>query len=193
MANINIFGQLITNLQQTIFNTNNINLAYYNMFFNQTPMNVSIEQYDNNGNIITVSIPNLASIRSMLFGDVNGDKINIDLLPSQVIENLFYADNEVEMLTLQAYLGNFCFRNDLNEVFMLCGTDPSILNNWIELQSVGPSIIQHNLDTTAHPYIQAKLINVENIVNNLNNPNISLYQPLDAIPASYMGYWEPLS
>ena len=59
---------------------------FYDYFFNPTPMNVDIPQKDENGNIVTVSSPNRAMSRKIMWDDVGGALGQFD--------RTFYVDAE---------------------------------------------------------------------------------------------------
>lgn len=65
-----------------------------------------------------------------------GGKIPAALIPSVAISETFTAASQAAMLALSAQTGDVAVRTDLSKTFILGGTgDPTILGNWIELQT----------------------------------------------------------
>lgn len=60
-------------------------------------------------------------------------KINPSQLPAIAISSTFVVANQSEMLLLTAETGDIAIRNDLGKTFILQGTDPTELTDWIEL------------------------------------------------------------
>lgn len=59
-------------------NMNNLNKAYYDIFINPEPMDVTLERYDENGQISTIEIPNRAKDKQGIYkgqGDPNGSQL----------------------------------------------------------------------------------------------------------------------
>ena len=69
----------IVNLLSILFtNLNNQNEMYYDMFLNPTPIDLDLERYDENGNLVTVTLPNVAKMRISAYsgeGDPNGKQV----------------------------------------------------------------------------------------------------------------------
>ena len=53
------------NLTELLTNTVNMTSVFYDIFLNPTPMDVELQQYDNNNELITVTIPNRAKDRKI--------------------------------------------------------------------------------------------------------------------------------
>lgn len=72
MAQIDVisFEQIATMLSQLATNYSNLFVDYYNLFYNPTPMDVTIELYDKDGNLETITIPNRAKDRTYI---LNGE------------------------------------------------------------------------------------------------------------------------
>lgn len=66
----------VVNLLMVLFtNLNNQNETYYDMFLNPTPMDIPLERYDENGELVTVYHPNVAKMRLSIYSgdsDPNG-------------------------------------------------------------------------------------------------------------------------
>lgn len=66
----------IVNLLTILFtNLNNQNEMYYDMFLNPVPMDLDLERYDENGELVVVTLPNVAKMRISAYsgeGDPNG-------------------------------------------------------------------------------------------------------------------------
>ena len=74
----------IVNLLTILFtNLNNQNEQYYDMFLNPVPMDLDLERYDENGELVTVVHPNVAKMRISTYtgtGSPNG-KLQQELVP----------------------------------------------------------------------------------------------------------------
>lgn len=68
----------IVNLLTILFtNLNNQNELYYNMFLNPVEMYLDLERYDENGKLVTVTLPNVAMMRRVAYvgsGNPNGQQ-----------------------------------------------------------------------------------------------------------------------
>ena len=70
------FSQIMTLLTQLSTNYTNIFTDYYNIFLNPTPMDVTLQLFDQDGNLQTIVIPNRAKDRQYILngeGDPNGN------------------------------------------------------------------------------------------------------------------------
>ena len=69
----------IVNLLMVLFtNLNNQNEMYYDMFLNPVPMDLELERYDENGQLVTVTLPNVAKMRISIYSgevDPNGTQV----------------------------------------------------------------------------------------------------------------------
>ena len=74
------FEQIATILSQLATNYSNIFADYYNLFYNPTPMDVTVQIYDEAGNLTTITIPNRAKDRAYILNG-NGDPNNSVLAP----------------------------------------------------------------------------------------------------------------
>ena len=63
----------------------------------------------------------------------SGGKIPAGQLPSIAITDTFTAASQAAMLALTAQTGDVCVRSDINETFILSGSDPTVLANWTQL------------------------------------------------------------
>ena len=72
MAQIDVisFEQIAKMLSQLATNYSNLFADYYNLFYNPTPMDVTVELYDDSGNLETITIPNRAKDRTYI---LNGE------------------------------------------------------------------------------------------------------------------------
>lgn len=77
MAAIDVptFEQIATILSQLSTNYTNIFADYYNLFYNPTPMDITVQIYDDAGNLNTITIPNRAKDRRYILNG-NGDPNN---------------------------------------------------------------------------------------------------------------------
>ena len=77
MAAIDVptFEQIATILSQLSTNYTNIFADYYNLFYNPEPMDVTIQIYDDAGNLNTITIPNRAKDKTYILNG-NGDPNN---------------------------------------------------------------------------------------------------------------------
>lgn len=62
------------------------------------------------------------------------DGINHSVAHSPVLYN---AASQVAMTALTAQIGDVCLRSDLSQKLLLAGTNPTIVSNWISLQTAG--------------------------------------------------------
>lgn len=68
--NIATFEQIATILSKLATNYSNMAMAFYNVFYNPKPMNVTIQMYDEAGVLQTYTIPNRAKDRNLI---LNGE------------------------------------------------------------------------------------------------------------------------
>lgn len=77
MADISL-TELVDLLSELFTNINNLDKTYYDMFYNTTPMDITLERYDENGVLQTYSIPNRAKDRDNVIigtGDPEGQVV----------------------------------------------------------------------------------------------------------------------
>lgn len=70
------FSQIMTLLTQLSTNYTNIFTDYYNVFYNPEPMDITLQFYDQDGNLEEITIPNRAKDRAYILngnGDPNGN------------------------------------------------------------------------------------------------------------------------
>ena len=60
-------------------------------------------------------------------------KLLTSQLPALAVNQQFSAATELDMLALVAQAGDTCYRTDLLQTFLLVGSDPAALRNWVEL------------------------------------------------------------
>lgn len=76
--NVTSFEQIAPILSQLATNYSNIFFDYFNMFYNDTPMEITIEYYDTDNNIQSITVPNRAMDREFILnghGDPNGNVV----------------------------------------------------------------------------------------------------------------------
>ncbi len=56
-------------------------------------------------------------------------------IPSLSIINTFVSASQSAMLALTAQTGDVCIRSDLSQTYILQGSDPTVLANWVVMQS----------------------------------------------------------
>ena len=69
------FEQIATILSQLATNYSNVFADYYNLFYNPVPMDITVQIYDEAGNLSTITIPNRAKDRAYILNG-NGDPNN---------------------------------------------------------------------------------------------------------------------
>ena len=62
MSELDVITQ---NLVELLTNSTNMTSVFYDVFLNPTPMDVTLQQYDSNNELITVTIPNRAKDRKI--------------------------------------------------------------------------------------------------------------------------------
>ena len=75
LKNVRTMEDVVNMLTILFTNLNNQNEMYYNMFLNPTPMDIDLERYDENGELVTVTLPNRAKDRIWVYtgtGNPNG-------------------------------------------------------------------------------------------------------------------------
>lgn len=60
-------------------------------------------------------------------------KLDASIIPAVAISSTSVVASQEEMLALQAQEGDVAVRTDVNESYILKGTDPSVLENWVKL------------------------------------------------------------
>ena len=99
----------VVNLLSILFtNLNNQNEMYYDMFLNPEPMDLELERYNENGELVTVIVPNVAKMRVTVYsgqGNPNGKQVAsmgalyIDTVTSDLYYKARGNDNEGWQLT----------------------------------------------------------------------------------------------
>lgn len=64
-------SDILTNLSELLTNVVEVTDAYFNLFINPEPMDISVTQYDSNGELKTYTIPNRAKDRQVHLGTEN--------------------------------------------------------------------------------------------------------------------------
>lgn len=86
---------------------------------------------------MNTAIQAMQDLLAMLGADIatltNG-KLTPSQIPAIAITDTFVVDTQAEMLALICETGDIAVRNDLNETFILQGTDPSVIGDWVKLQ-----------------------------------------------------------
>lgn len=75
LQNVRTMEDVVYLLSVLFTNLNNQNKMYYDMFLNPTPMDIDLERYDENGKLVTVTLPNRAKDRIWVLtgkGNPNG-------------------------------------------------------------------------------------------------------------------------
>lgn len=80
--------------------------------------------------------------------DVNG-KLPDSVIPAIAITETFVVANEQEMLALKAQTGDIAIRNDVNKSYILKGTNPAQLDNWVVLKTPDQKVTSVNGQTGA--------------------------------------------
>lgn len=79
---------------------------------------------------------------------INSDgKLDASILPQLAITDTFTAQNQVEMLALNAQKGDICIRTDENKTYILQKEPATELSNWIELATPTDSVQSVNGQT----------------------------------------------
>ena len=71
-------------------------------------------------------------------------KLDTDVLPAIAITQVFEADDETNMLALDAQTGDVCVRSDINKSFILKNNNPTNVNNWVELKTPTDAVLSVN-------------------------------------------------
>lgn len=64
-----------------------------------------------------------------------GGKVPSSQLPAIAITDTFVVASQAAMLALTAETGDVAVRTDISETFILQGTDPSVLGDWVQLET----------------------------------------------------------
>jgi len=67
-------------------------------------------------------------------------KIPTTQIPSTILTNTFVVSSEAAMLALSATKGDIAVRTDIETTFILQGTDPTQLSDWVEFLFAEPSV-----------------------------------------------------
>jgi hypothetical protein len=76
-------------------------------------------------------------------------KIPSSQLPALSITETFVVNSQAAMLALAAQQGDVAVRSDINQTFILSGTDPSVLSNWTQLETPTGAVLSVNGQTGA--------------------------------------------
>lgn len=77
----------------------------------------------------------------------NNGKLVTSILPPLAITNTFVVSNQIEMLALNADVGDIAVRTDLKETFILQKDPASTLENWVKLLTPTDSVLSVNGQT----------------------------------------------
>lgn len=94
MAQIDVasFAQIATILSQLATNYSNLYVDYYNIFYNPEPMDVTIQYYDNAGNLQEITIPNRAKDRAYILNGEGEPEGNISGAKGSIYQDLTNGD-----------------------------------------------------------------------------------------------------
>jgi hypothetical protein len=67
-------------------------------------------------------------------------KIPTTQIPSTILTNTFVVASEAAMLALSATKGDIAVRTDIETTFILQGTDPTVLGDWVEFLFADPAM-----------------------------------------------------
>jgi hypothetical protein len=87
------FSQIMTLLTQLSTNYTNIFTDYYNVFYNPEPMDITLQFYDQDGNLEEITIPNRAKDRTYILNGNGGPNGNISGNRGSIYQDL--ANGEV--------------------------------------------------------------------------------------------------
>ena len=106
------------------------------------------------------AIPN--SQRGALGGVATLDESNGRLVASQVpavaVTETFVVSSEIALLALQAQMGDFAIRIDIQKTFVLAGPVPTVLANWQEIIVPTPNLSALPDVNTGDPSVKAALV-----------------------------------
>lgn len=98
------------NVNQNIlfFNLMQLNQVRYDLFYNPTPMNIELQQYDDQGNLNTLEIPNIAMLYQNLNPQIASLNDTVSSLQSQIgnVQYLFNAPVASTEFTVTHNLNN---------------------------------------------------------------------------------------
>lgn len=77
-------------------------------------------------------------------GLIVGGKIASSLMPANAITDTFPVASQAAMLALAAQRGDVAVRSDLHKSFILADDDPTVLANWVELQTPTDAVTSVN-------------------------------------------------
>lgn len=136
---------VLGNLNQLLTNTLNITSVYYNVFFNTTPMDVTLQQYDSNGILQTYVIPNRAKDRQICLSGTTAPENNIS-----------------------AVVGTFYINTLENTVYVKIAGDSTV--GWLQLLTLA-DLQAHNTSPSAHLGILAELNGSETVPFRVATPS----------------------
>lgn len=102
-----------------------------------SPVSAKFSFVEDTGGGGDLSLYQLRSEKNQANGYVglgSDSKINSAYLPAIAVTNTFVVGSEAAMLALTAETGDIAVRTDITKTFILQGTDPAVLADWIELQ-----------------------------------------------------------
>ena len=113
--------------------------------------------------------------------------VPLDQLPVTVITEVFVVNSEAEMLALTAQVGDVAVRLDESKTYILQGTDPNVLGDWVQVLSptgavdsvngqIGTVVLDpDDLDdtTTTHKFVTAEQIDLIDNSVQLDDPALT--------------------
>lgn len=141
---------ILENIDELLTISGSIIETYYDMFYNVTPKDVTIQYYDNQGNLEEKIVPNRAKCREVGY---SGEQ-----------EPEGYQTANVGAIYVQTFQSNGTV---VKRVFIK--TTATGNTGWIQLLS-GDAIEAHNIDPDAHDGFLAKAFGDENVVFNVGDP-----------------------
>ena len=94
MAQIEVasFAQIATVLSQLATNYSNLFADYYNLFYNPNPMDVTVELYDDEGNLTSITIPNRAKDRTYILNGNGNPEQTVSAVKGSIYQDLQNGD-----------------------------------------------------------------------------------------------------
>ena len=91
-------SEITENLAKLLSNTTNLTNAYFDMFFNPTPMDITLTQYDANNELVTYNIPNRAKDKRICLSGTVPPELNV-----VAVEGTFYINETTNSLYYKSY------------------------------------------------------------------------------------------
>lgn len=180
------------NLAELLQNTVNMTSVFYDLFINPVPMDVELKQWDNEGNIVTVSIPNRAKDNQRAtVGTVDPEGVVVAPVGSFYVNstnNAFYVKVSGDDSTgwkvtptdegIQAYISQY-----ISELEFI--TEPDLEqyltdNNYttdVQVEGLIKSTIPAPIISTLEPLSSISLEDNKNYMLSVNGSDITLILP----------------